>query len=155
MNYLKIIDETIADGPGIRSAIYLAGCENRCKGCHNPESWPYEAGKALTDEVIAEFVSRYKANPLLDGVSVLGGDPFAPRNRQGLLHLLQQLTGNDINDIWVWTGYLYEELLEDKTAAECLKYVKCLVDGPFIEVQKDVSLEYRGSKNQRVIALKQ
>ena len=153
MNYLKIVPETITDGEGLRAAIYVSGCENYCKGCFNPESWDYKAGKELTDEVISSFISKVKSNPLLDGVSVLGGDPFAPCNREGLLHLLEKLNLEGITDIWCWTGYVIEELEKDGLAQKCLQRITTLVDGPYVEALKSPDVKFRGSTNQRIICL--
>ena len=99
MNYIKIVPETITDGEGLRSAIYVAGCENYCKGCFNPESWDYKAGKPLTDAVINAVIKSYQENPLLEGISVLGGDPFAPKNRDDFLVFLKKVRSGDINNI--------------------------------------------------------
>ena len=153
MNYIKIVPETITDGEGLRSAIYVAGCENYCKGCFNPESWDYKAGKPLTDAVINAVIKSYKENPLLEGISVLGGDPFAPKNRDDFLVFLKKVRSGGINNIWAWTGYTLETLKEDKTARECLKFIDTLVDGPFIEALRSADLAFRGSSNQRIIHL--
>ena len=105
MNYIKIVPETITDGEGLRTAIYVSGCENYCKGCFNPESWDYKAGKPLTDAVINAVIKSYQENPLLEGISVLGGDPFAPKNREDFLDFLKKVRSGGINNIWAWTGY--------------------------------------------------
>ena len=153
MNYIKIVPETITDGEGLRSAIYVAGCEDYCKGCFNPESWDYKAGKPLTDAVINAVIKSYQENPLLEGISVLGGDPFAPKNREDFLDFLKKLRAGGINNIWAWTGYTLETLKEDKIARECLKFIDTLVDGPFIEALRSADLAFRGSSNQRIIYL--
>lgn len=153
MNYLKILPETITDGDGLRAAIYVSGCENYCKGCFNPESWDYKAGKELTDEVIDDFINGVKTNALLDGVSILGGDPFAPCNRAGLLHLLEKLNSAGITDIWCWTGYVIEDLAKDELAQKCLQRITTLIDGPYVEALKSVDIQFRGSTNQRIIYL--
>ena len=82
MNYIKMIPETISDGEGLRAAIYVAGCENKCDGCFNPESWDYSAGQELTVELLDGFLEDVNANQLVEGISFLGGDPFAPNNRK-------------------------------------------------------------------------
>ena len=153
MNYIKIVPETITDGEGLRMAVYVAGCENKCPGCFNPESWDYNIGKELTDEVIDNIIEKYKNNMLLDGISILGGDPFAPKNRKDLYHLLRKLRDSGINNIWVWTGYTKEELEKDPIARACFSLISILVDGPFIIGLRDIKLKYRGSTNQRIIRL--
>lgn len=154
MNYLQIQKEGVVNGEGLRASIFLSGCENRCKGCFNPESWDYDAGKELTDDVVDDFISSVKCNTLLEGVSILGGDPFAPKNREGLLHLLEKLNSAGINNIWCWTGYVLEELQNDELAQKCLERITVLVDGPYIEAYRNVDIPFRGSANQRVIHLR-
>lgn len=153
MNYMKIIPETITDGEGLRTSIYVAGCTNRCKGCFNPESWPYDAGKPLTDDVINNIIEKVNKNPLLEGVSILGGDPFAPKNRKGLLELLEKLSAGGISNVWVWTGYTIEELRTDAIASGALQYISTLIDGPYVEALRDPTLSYRGSSNQRILKI--
>ena len=155
MNYLKIIPETITDGDGLRAAIYVSGCENYCKGCFNPESWDYSAGQELTDAVIDSFIENVRSNPLLEGVSILGGDPFAPCNRTSLLHLLEKLNDAGITDIWCWTGYIIEELKKDELAQKCLQHISTLVDGPYMETLKSPDISFRGSTNQRIIRIQE
>lgn len=153
MNYLKIVPETITDGEGLRMAVYVAGCENRCPGCFNPESWDYDAGEEMTDDVIDGIILKMKDNPILDGISILGGDPFAPKNRRDLHHLLWRLAREGIRNIWVWTGYVKEKLEEDPIARACLSYISVLVDGPFVQELYDAELRFRGSANQRIMRL--
>ena len=153
MNYVKIVPETITDGEGLRMAVYVAGCENKCPGCFNPESWDYNVGKELTDEVIDEIIAKFKNNTLLEGISILGGDPFAPKNRKDMFHFLWKLSKAGIRDIWVWTGYIKEKLEEDPIARACFSYISVLVDGPFIQALYDAELQFRGSSNQRIIKL--
>lgn len=154
MNYLEIIPETIVDGDGIRTSIYVSGCNHHCKGCHNPESWDFNSGKPLTKEVIDNVIKHIKENPLIEGVTFSGGDPLEIGNAKDLLEILKRFNMENIN-VWVYTGYILEELLLMDTQRECLKYIDFLVDGPFIEKEKDPELVFRGSKNQRIICLKE
>lgn len=151
MRYLDI-RETAVDGEGLRLAIYFSGCENKCPGCFNPESWDYEAGEPFTDELLQKIIKDVKNNPMLDGVSLLGGDPFAPRNRKELVNIVKTISAAGIN-IWCWTGYTYEELLNDHVAAESLTYINVLVDGRFVEELKAPELQFRGSSNQKIIRI--
>lgn len=153
MNYLKIIKETTVDGVGVRTAIYLSGCENRCPGCHNPESWDYNAGTKLDDETIDKLIIDIKENELVEGLSVLGGEPFAPGNIKELHLFLKKVYDAGITDIWVWTGYLYENLVKKFFAREAFCYITYLVDGPYIEKERTTKLPFRGSSNQRIIKL--
>lgn len=149
---LKVIPETILDGDGIRYSIYLAGCGHACPGCHNPLSWSPRAGEPLTEEKIATIIGEIKGNSLLDGVTFSGGDPFYnPTDFGPFLKRVREETGQNI---WCYTGYLYEKLLEDSERAPLLEWIDVLVDGPFVKQLYDPTLSFRGSSNQRILYLK-
>ena len=151
MNILKVIPETILDGDGIRYAIYLAGCTHHCPGCHNPESHSPTAGTPLTEEYLQEIIDEINDNPLLDGVTLSGGDPFY--NPDELLHFLQRLKAETHQEIWCYTGYTLEQLRTDPLRAPLLDYIDVLVDGRFVQALYDPQLPFRGSSNQRIIRL--
>ena len=156
MRILQTIKETYVDGPGIRYSIYVAGCTHYCKGCHNPKSWNFNQGEELSVELVERIKSEIKSNPLLDGITISGGDPLHPDNAKGLLLLLQELNGLT-DSIWVYTGYTIEEILDvpiDFNQLYCLEYIDVLVDGPFREDLRDTS-EFKGSTNQRYIKAKE
>lgn len=150
MRLLNIYRETISDGPGLRYAIYLSGCSHACPGCHNPRSWNPNEGVLLTPGILGEIIAQIKSNPLLDGITISGGDPFfIPSELYALLKELKQQTGHNI---WCYTGYTIEFISKRKDMLQCLEYIDMLVDGPFIQSLHDLNLSWRGSSNQRIIA---
>ena len=158
MNLLGTYPETIVDGEGIRYSIYLAGCSHHCPGCHNPESWNPRAGEELTEEKIQSIIREIKANPLLDGVTFSGGDPFF--HPEEFLLLLKRVKEETGMNVWCYTGYTLEQDLLKDGRARCeytdrmLSMIDVLVDGRFVEALKDISLPFRGSSNQRILNLR-
>lgn len=147
MHYSKIIPFDIANGPGWRVSLFVSGCRRRCKGCFNQEAWDFNYGQEFTWETLHELEKLVK-NPNVNGLSILGGDPFEPENREWVETLCAYVKHNCVGkDIWVWTGYSYEDLCE----LPVMKYIDVLVDGKFEQDLKDLRLKYRGSSNQRVI----
>lgn len=144
---LEIIEETMADGPGLRISIYCAGCLHHCKGCHNPQSWDFDAGKWMTIDSILDII---KADEF-SNVSFSGGDPFYQVD--AFTELARRIKAETNKNIWCWTGFTIEEIRADNHLAQMLPYIDTLVDGPFIEEQRDLQLLFRGSANQRIIHL--
>ena len=138
----------MVDGPGFRTSIYCAGCPNGCPGCHNPQSWDIRHGTMTsTEELMAEIVSDPFAN-----VTFTGGDPmFQPEGFAELALAIRERTGKDI---WCYTGFRFEGLVENPSQLALLRLVDVLVDGPYVEAQRDPDLFFRGSANQRIIDVK-
>ena len=160
MNYSAIKPNDIANGDGVRVSLFVSGCRNCCKGCFNPETWSFTAGEVFTEateEEILKQLDRYYIN----GLTLLGGDPFEIENQRGLISLIRKFK-NRFPDktIWAYTGYLYDVDLQEggkrfcEITRELLDSISVLVDGPFVEDLKDISLKFRGSSNQRLIDLK-
>ena len=145
ISILDIVEDTTVDGPGFRTTIYCAGCPNRCPGCHNPQSWDITNGNEVDIEDILKVIL---SDPFAD-VTFSGGDPmFQPVGFTALAKAVKERSGKNI---WCYTGYLFEDLLENIQQRELLDYIDVLVDGRFVEVLKDETLRFRGSSNQRVI----
>ena len=151
----------IANGEGIRVTLFVSGCTNKCKGCFQPETWDFCYGEKYTEETEKEILEAL-AFPGRKGFTVLGGEPFEPENQRELVKLLRKIKQEfPDKDIWCYTGSVYEDLLSTEYKKHCevtnemLSYIDVLVDGPFIIEQKDISLAFRGSKNQRILKLKE
>lgn len=145
LSILDILEDTTADGPGFRTSIYAAGCPNACPGCHNPESWDIRHGRRMTTDEIQQKVLD---DPFAD-VTFSGGDPmFQP---EGFAELAQAIKENSDKNIWCYTGYTFEQLLNSTRHTRLLQYIDVLVDGRFRQELRDESLYFRGSSNQRLI----
>lgn len=157
MHYCKIKTDDIANGPGVRVSLYVSGCPHKCKGCFNKETWNYNAGKPFTEKEVQKIIDSLKPE-YISGLSLLGGEPLAEQNRKEVALLVQRVKELfPDKTIWCWTGFLYEDLLSEKVKDKNLSYLldtlNVLIDGPFIESQRDLSLRYCGSKNQKVYFL--
>lgn len=151
MNLIGTYSETIVDGEGIRYSIYLAGCSHHCPGCQNPESWSSQAGELLTEERISSIIKEIKSNPLLDGVTFSGGDPFY--NPEEFLSLAKRIKEETKLNVWCYTGYTYEEIDSQPRLKPILEWIDVLVDGRFDESLFSPYLTFRGSSNQRIIKI--
>lgn len=150
MRYNKIRKMDISNGPGIRVSIFMQGCSFHCKDCFNSETWDFKAGKEFNDEVINKVLDLASL-PHIVGLSILGGEPMHPNNREGTIKLAKAFKKRyPDKDIWVWSGYLFDELKD----IEGLSYIDTLVDGRFVIEQANPTLKFRGSSNQRVIDVK-
>lgn len=159
MNYGTIKSYDIANGPGVRVSLFVSGCRHHCKGCFNAVAWDFRYGEPFTRQTELDLLEALKP-PYIQGFSLLGGEPFEPENQPVLAGLLRKIRETyPEKDIWCYTGYLYDvdlipggKVFTDVTE-EMLACIDVLVDGEFIEAQKDISLQFRGSKNQRIIHL--
>lgn len=145
LRVIDIVEGTSVDGPGLRTSIYLAGCDHHCPGCHNPQTWPHDAGRDMSVDEIMAIVEYNDFN-----VTLTGGDPVY--QAENLLPLIKRI--KDLGKtIWLYTGFTYEQLLTMPAAKALLPYLEAIVDGPFIIEQRDPELIFRGSSNQRIIKL--
>jgi len=159
MNYAVIKPVDIANGPGIRVSLFVSGCTHRCKGCFNKETWDFSYGLPFDGKAQQQLL-KYLDHSYIAGLSLLGGEPLEPENQRELLPLLKQVrTQFPDKTIWCYSGYTLEYILEQMlpgslVTRELADYVDVLVDGLFIEKEKDLSLRFRGSRNQRILDLK-
>lgn len=150
MNYIKIDKCSIADGPGARVVLWVSGCSLHCKNCHNPEAQSREAGK-LFDEAAKQELFKALAQPYIRGITLSGGHPLEDYNIMDVYDLLQEVYSKfPDKDIWLYTGYLYEDI-----PWEILTLIDVIVDGPYIDELRDITLPFRGSSNQRLIDVKE
>ena len=154
MNYADIRPIDVANGPGIRVSLFVSGCTHACPGCFNPEAWDFGYGQPFTKKE-EDAILTHLAKPYVKGLSLLGGEPFHPANQAAVLELVKRVREvYPDKGIWCYTGYLYEDLLAGKVgehSRELLEQLDVLVDGPFVLEQKELSLRFRGSANQRLI----
>ena len=156
MNYGNIKKRDIANGTGVRVTLFVSGCTHRCKGCFQPETWDFAYGQPFTRDTEDELLEAL-APSFINGLTLLGGEPFEPDNQQALLPFLRRVrAAYPDKTIWAFSGYTWEELTGGSRARcactdELLSLVDVLVDGEFVEALKDISLHFRGSSNQRVI----
>ncbi|MCR5130285.1 MAG: anaerobic ribonucleoside-triphosphate reductase activating protein [Prevotella sp.] len=149
ISVLSIIEDTMVDGPGFRTSIYCAGCKHACPGCHNPQSWDFSGGRAMTTEEIMRVI---EADPYAN-VTFSGGDPmYQP---EGFAELARAIHERTPKDIWCYTGFTYEQLLSNPRQRSLLEQIDVLVDGPFVKALRDDDLIFRGSSNQRIINVPQ
>lgn len=147
MNYIKITRFDTANGPGIRTVLWVAGCNHHCLGCHNQNTWDPNAGSQFHTKVLDDIVESL-APPYISGLTISGGDPLYPDNRTTMTGILSHIKSIYPNkSIWLYTGYKYEDIKD----LPLLDYVDVLVDGEFILDQRDITLLFRGSPNQRLI----
>lgn len=141
---MRVVIDTTVDGPGWRTSVYCAGCRHACPGCHNPDTWPMEAGERVT---IDELVGQLRATE--GNITFSGGDPMY--QAEAFTELARRIRQELHRTIWCYTGFLYEQVLADPVMSRMLPYLEVLVDGPFVESRKSLDLLFRGSANQRLV----
>lgn len=144
-----IEEESFVDGIGIRYTIFTQGCAHNCRGCHNPSTHAFDGGYMVS---IGDFVAKIMENKLISGVTISGGDPLYQID--GIIELCRLLKLQNVN-IWCYTGFIYEEKLNDAKFNTLLRYIDVLVDGPYMDIERDLTLRFRGSRNQRIIDIKE
>ena len=157
MNYAEIKNCDIANGPGVRISLFVSGCTHHCKGCFNEVAWDFDYGTPFTQETIDKILDMMRPG-YIRGLTLLGGEPFEPQNQGPIVELLRQIKEKmPEKSIWAFSGYLFDRdilsgrLGDWKITQEYLSYLDVLVDGPFVEAKKNLSLRFRGSENQRII----
>lgn len=154
MNYANIKYNDIANGEGVRTSLFVSGCSNHCKGCFNPETWDKNFGQKFTDDTIKDILDSLDSD-YIEGLTILGGDPMEKYNQADVLKLVHALRERykDTKSIWIYSGYTYENLINQPLAKAILDNCDILVDGKFEIDKKDIRLKFRGSSNQRIIEL--
>lgn len=157
MHYAKIKTYDIANGPGVRTSLFVSGCTHRCQNCFNEETWDFEYGEPFTTETEDYLISTLRAD-YIKGLTLIGGEPLEHRNQQGLLPFIRRVRKEfPQKDIWCYTGYTFEEDVLERMCKnwaetkELLSYIDVLVDGEFVQELKNIELRFRGSENQRLI----
>lgn len=157
MNYGEIKKWDIADGPGVRVSLFVSGCRHHCKGCFNEDTWDFDYGRPYTKETEQEIIEALNS-AYIQGLTLLGGEPFEPENQRVLVDLLRRVRRElPEKDIWTYTGFVFERDLVPggpaftEVTEEMLSMIDVLVDGPFILEEKDITLLFRGSRNQRLL----
>lgn len=157
MNYATIKNCDIANGPGVRVSLFVSGCTHHCKGCFNAVAWDFSYGEKFTQETADAILEMLKPD-YIKGLTLLGGEPFEPQNQPQIVELLRQVKKQyPEKSIWAFSGYLFDrDILSAKLGPwditqEFLIYLDVLVDGPYVEEKKDLTLRFRGSSNQRII----
>ena len=161
MNYASIRTCDIANGEGVRVSLFVSGCTHHCKGCFNEAAWDFAYGEPFTKKTENEILAALEPD-FIDGLTILGGEPMEPENQRALMPLLRRFREKfgDTKTLWIYTGCVLETDLKAESrwrtevTDEMLSLTDVLVDGPFLEAKKDISLQFRGSSNQRIIHLR-
>ena len=156
MKYAGLIKNDLTAAPGVSVTFFTQGCPHRCKGCHNPETWDFNGGKEFTPQVFTEIIEALTANGINRSLCIMGGEPLCEENEFLTLLVISQIREKlPETKIYVWTGFYYEDLLKKSTPhiKNILEQIDVLIDGPYIESLRDITLPMRGSSNQNIINL--
>jgi len=150
VNLYGYIPESVNEGPGLRAVLFISGCRHACPGCFSPDSWSFRAGEPFTQERQRQILHEVTSHPLLEGVTLCGGDPFFSAAECASWVRQLRAARPDLT-VWAYTGFVYEELITEPSRAELSRLCDVIIDGPYIAAERDVSLPFRGSRNQRII----
>ena len=151
MNYEKVDKCSVSNGAGVRTVLWVSGCDVHCHNCHNPQTWDFNSGIPFTDDTMQEILYDL-SKPYIKGLTLSGGHPLDPHNAPKVLEIVKRVKMVFPNkDIWIYSGYEWEDIIKNETLREILKYTDVLVDGAYIDELRDISLPFRGSSNQRII----
>ena len=151
MNYEKIDKCSVSNGLGVRTVLWISGCDIHCRNCHNPQTWDFNSGIPFTDDTMQEILYDL-SKPYIKGCTLSGGHPLDPHNAPKVLEIVKRVKMVFPNkDIWIYSGYEWENIIKDETLREIMRYTDVLVDGAYIDELRDISLPFRGSSNQRII----
>lgn len=156
MKYAGLMENDFSDGSGVCVSLWTQGCPHHCPGCHNPETWDFDGGEEVPDDIRGEIVKAISANGITRNFSILGGEPLCEQNLDFVLNIITAVrTAYPNIKIYIWSGYTFQELIErnDKRIIEILKRANYLIDGKYIESLRDTTLPLRGSSNQNIISL--
>lgn len=158
MKYSGLILNDITAAPGLCVSFFTQGCPHHCKNCHNPETWDFNGGKEFTQEVLDDIINGLTAQGINRDLCIMGGEPLCEEN-SFLTYMVISNVKNKLPDtkIYIWSGYTYEQIKEssDSKAIGCLQMADFLIDGPYVDELRDITLQMRGSSNQRIIDLKE
>lgn len=155
MNYEKIDKCSVSNGLGVRTVLWISGCNIHCKNCHNQSTWDFNSGIPFTDDTMQEILYDL-SKPYIKGLTLSGGHPLDPHNAPKVLEIVKRVKMVFPNkDIWIYSGYVWEDIIKDDILKEILKRTDVLVDGAYIDELRDISLPFRGSSNQRIIDVKE
>ena len=151
MNYEKIDKCSVSNGLGVRTVLWVSGCDVHCKSCHNQSTWDFNSGIPFTEDTMQAILYAL-SKPYIKGLTLSGGHPLDPHNAPKVLEIVKHIKMVFPNkDIWIYSGYVWEDIIKDETLREILKYTDVLVDGAYVDELRDISLPFRGSSNQKII----